>query len=97
LYGEEGKEDNKDMIMLPEELFREIVVIENELEWRIKEATDIEPEVERMIGKDECFQQNDISLITFQGKIYIPPSLRETILIEHHNNILTGHLKVKRT
>src|SRR5882757_11580483 len=35
LYGEEGKEDNKDMVMLPEELFREIVVIENELERHI--------------------------------------------------------------
>src|SRR5882757_10135729 len=71
--------------------------MENELEGRIKKATDVEREVERQIGKNERFARNEDSLITFDHKIYVPPSLREAVLVDHHNNILTGHPGVKGT
>ena len=55
-YENKGKEDNQNVTVLPDVLFQEITVMENELAHRIQKATNQEDEVFRQIGKDTRFK-----------------------------------------
>ena len=92
-----GKKDNEDAILLPEDKFREILILENDIEKRILHAEDHETNVVNMIGNNEEFERLPSGIILFKGKTYIPPSLREIVISQHHDAITAGHPGVKRT
>ena len=50
-----------------------------------------------MIGNNEEFERLPSGIILFKGKTYIPPSLREIVISQHHDAITAGHPGVKRT
>ena len=50
-----------------------------------------------MIHTSDDWEQLTNGIILFKGCTYVPPSLRETVLSQHHDSITSGHPGIKRT
>src|SRR3954463_1513116 len=96
-----GQNDNQDIIVLKEELFRmlEVTEIDEDLIGKIKSFRKWDREVMEAIreGKEEWTETD--GLVTWKGRIYVPlnPSLRTEIIKLNHDHPLARHLGRDKT
>jgi len=90
-----SQQDNTNVTVLPPELFCEILILDNDIEKRIAQATDYEKQIQDMIPTGDDWEQLANGIILFKGCAYVPPSLWETVLSQHHDSLTSGHPGIK--
>src|SRR6202041_226499 len=96
-FGGDIKEDNKDVVILQEHMFRVLSELQPEadadLRKRILSTTDYEPAVLKL--KD--VEKDSEGFLVRHELVYVPPSLQEEIMNIHHDTPLAGHPGRSRT
>ena len=100
---DQGKDDNKDVILLKPELFRMTQVHfkapSDELLDQIKSTKRLDTSVKLALEKSLPDWKRDGDLILYREKVYVPrdEKLRERIIRLHHDTPLVGHPGEYRT
>ena len=102
---DEGKDDNKAKILLPEEWFINSVTEPSQisnLTDQIRREQLKDPLIIDIMMKDESevtngWEMDDKMLWRYQGKIYVPPNYRRIIYGIHHTDPTAGHAGIQPT
>jgi hypothetical protein len=99
----QGKDDNKNVILLKPEMFRkqefEIQSVDKEILDQIRDCKKIDTSVKIAVDKQYPGWESKDGIIYYHEKIYVPRNeeLREKIISLHHDTPLSGHPREYRT
>ena len=96
----QGKNDNKDQILVKGEWFRNIVTQEDKFWKEVEEAEEfIEEEIREAVECEKEGQRRQRKVLFQKGRIYVPDSaiLQEEIITKHHDSELAGHPEYTKT
>ena len=75
-----------------------LVIGNNELEERIKMAYQKDSHASRVLEEPIAgFTQSETGLVLFQGRIYVPESVRNEVIRIHHDEPTAGHRGIYKT
>lgn len=98
---DDGSEDNKQQVLLPEEIFHKINFIEirSKFDLGIHEAQLKDPLIQDLQKRREGDHPKgwnwDEGIWKYQGKIYVPEHLRREVFDSHHSSPAAGHPGIK--